>query len=305
MTTLLRIGGYQGAASVHTRALRVLADALQSQAAGAIQLHVTENVTALGHNSTDLFGMVEGGELDACYFASSYLVARVPVLRILDLPFLVGDRERAYRALDGALGQALAREVASRTPFAVLAWWDNGFRHFTNRLRPLRTPADCAGLAIRSMDNALHQAFYRVLGMNPRFIDVKDFPGAVARHEVDAQENPLTNTVNFKVYETHRFVSMTGHYLGMAPVLVNRQRFEALAPAARDALHAAIHTVTQQQRAFACAEDDQCLARLREAGVHVLAPDEIDRAAFVDATRALVERETAHLDPRLLGSLRA
>ena len=35
------------------------------------------------------------------------------------------------------------------------------------------------------------------MGFSPVTIDVKDLVRAVETHEVDAQENPLTNTVNF------------------------------------------------------------------------------------------------------------
>ena len=107
----VRAGGYQGAASVHSRALAVLAEALE--ATGGVA-EITGNVTALGRKATDLFGMTETGELDLCYFASSYLADRVPNLAVLDLPFCFTDRAAVFKALDSAIGQALARDIAAR-----------------------------------------------------------------------------------------------------------------------------------------------------------------------------------------------
>lgn len=304
MPTTLRLGGYQGPQSVHTRAAHVFGETLRRELGDAIDYRQVDNITRIGRNSTDLFGMVESGELELCYFASSYLVARVPSLKILDLPFQIADRATIYRALDGELGRLLARDVAARTPFVVLGYWDNGFRHLSNWRRPIVQPRDCAGLRIRSMDNALHQDVFRALGMTPQFIDVKDFPGAVARHEVDAQENPLTNTVNFKVFETHRHVSMTAHFHGTALLLAQRARHASWPAQVHDALAGAIALATTQQRRFAQQEDEDCLKRLLDAGVDVRQPEAIDRAAFVAATASIVARESALLEPALLEALR-
>src|SRR5688572_16043978 len=101
---ILRCGGYQGESSIHTRALRVI-EAELGRAGIAVTL--TVNVTQQGHKAADLLGMVERGDLDLCYFNSSYLAERVPSLRLLDLPFLITDRTHAYRHLDGPLGDRL------------------------------------------------------------------------------------------------------------------------------------------------------------------------------------------------------
>jgi TRAP-type transport system periplasmic protein len=295
--TTLRMGGYQGAASVHTRAALLLADAFQSRTNGAHAIALTPNITALGRQSTDLFGMVEGDELELCYFASSYLVDRVPNLAIFDLPFAIESRTQIQSLLDGELGRDLAADVAKRTGFTVLGYWDNGCRHMSNWLRPIKRPEDCRGMAMRTMNSAVHQETFRSLGFEPRFIDVKDFVAAVRAHTVDAQENPLTNTVNFKIHEAHRFVSMTGHFYGVALVLANAKRFGALPPGAQAALREAVQVATGAQRRYAIEEDEKCLAALADAGVAVINPGEIDRAAFVQATAAVVDRTKQTIDP--------
>ena len=89
-------------------------------------------------------------------------------------------------------------------------------RHFSNRLHPIRHPRDCLGMKIRTLDNALHQQVFRALGFEPVTIDVKDMPAAIASGAVDAQENPLTNTLNFGLHRTHRHISMTSHFFGVA-----------------------------------------------------------------------------------------
>ncbi len=282
----LHFAGYQPARSVHTRALHALRDTVAQHAGDTLGIKVTDSVVSFGRKAADLLGMVESGELDGCYFASSYLAARVPALGVLDRPFEAGSREAVFGGLDGEVGARLAHAVAAATGFHVLGWWDNGIRHISNAVRPIRTPADCAGLRLRTLDNAQHQAAFRRIGFQPIFIDVADLPRAVAERTVDAQENPLTNMVNFNLQAHHKHVSLTGHLLGIAPLLVNRQRYMAWPPDLQAALNFACRESEATQRALAISEDADCLQLLAEAGVTVVAPEAIDLEGFRKAASA-------------------
>jgi len=284
--TVLRLGGYQGSASVHTKAAYILARELA--AGSGARLDIIADITKTGRNAVDLFDMVEGNELDICYFASSYLAHRVPDLAVFDLPFVSDSREGLYEALDGALGAHIAGEIEKRTGFCLLGYWDNGFRHFTNSVRPIRTPEDCRGLVIRTMASDLHQATFRSLGFHPVYIDVKDYPAAVRDGTVNAQENPLTNTINFDVHLKHKFVSLTAHFCGVTLVLGARARFERLPAPVRAAMGEAMRAATVAQRKSAEEVDEECLVKLSESGVGVLGVDEIDMAAFRAATADIV-----------------
>jgi C4-dicarboxylate-binding protein DctP len=294
------MGGYQGARSVHTRAGKILGQEFVTRAGPDFAFDFCADVTAIGRPSMDLFDMVEGEELEVCYFASSYLAHRVPDLAVLDLPFTIATREEIYPKLDGALGRLIAERIAENTGFLLLGYWDNGFRHFSDRLRPLSRPENCRGLSIRTMNSAVHQATFRALGFEPRFIDVKDFPAAVQSGAVDAQENPLTNIVNFRVHEFHPYVTMTGHFYGVTLVLGNRARIESWPAAARDALREAAAIATKAQRGFAVEEDELCLKVLAEAGVEVLRGEAFDREAFVAATEGVVASEAALIGKDML-----
>jgi TRAP-type transport system periplasmic protein len=302
--TIVRMGGYQGARSVHTHAGRILGREFLERAGDGYRFDFREDVTVLGRPSIDLFGMVAGGELDLCYFASSYLAHDVPDLAVFDLPFRITSREEIHPKLYGALGNRLAEAIARDTVFVSLGYWDNGLRHLSNRVRPIRRPGDCRGLSIRTMNSAVHRATFRALGFAPRFIDVKDFPEAVRTGAVDAQENPLTNMVNFKVHETHRYLTMTGHFYGVTLVLGNRARIASWPKRARDALHGAVAVATEAQHRFAAEEDVARLADLAAAGVQVVGTDEFDRAAFVEATAEVVATQSTAIDPEVMRIVR-
>lgn len=161
--TSLRFAGYQGEASVHTRGLRRFAQAL----APDIAIEIVPDITQTGRPAAALLAMVEAGEIDGCYFASSYLAGRIPALGLFDIPFAATDRAATYAQLDGATGERLAAAVAAASGYRVLGFWDNGFRHLSNAVHPIRRPDDCRGLKLRTLDNALHQEVFAALGFVP------------------------------------------------------------------------------------------------------------------------------------------
>ena len=88
----------------------------------------------------------------------------VPEARILDVPFLFRDKAHARAVLDGPIGQELLTKFDSKG-FKALAWGENGVRHMTNSKRAVNEPGDLKGLKMRTMENPVHVAAYKGLGM--------------------------------------------------------------------------------------------------------------------------------------------
>ncbi len=223
----IRFGGYQPPASVHNKAAEVFGNTLATRLGDDVAFSLDGNIIASGHQAADLLRFVEHGELTLCYFSASYLAERVPAFALLDLPFLLNHRPMAYAALDGPLGQHLAEQLEAHTGFRLLGWWDNGFRHLSNRVRPIQNPGDCRGLRIRTLMSDLHQDVFRRLGFEPVPLDVKDLLASVKSGSIDAQENPLTNIYNFGIHEHHRYITLSGHFFGAAVLLCHRASYDA------------------------------------------------------------------------------
>jgi TRAP-type C4-dicarboxylate transport system substrate-binding protein len=285
------MGGYQAETSILTRALRRLAASLAAVPGADWRVEVIRDVTERGVRAADLLAMVERGEVEICYFAASYLAGRVRALGAFDDPFPAADRTRLYADLDGERGMRLAGDLERLTGYKLLGFWDNGLRHISNRLRAIRHPGDCRGLTIRTLDNAMYQRVLAAVGFTPMVIDVKDLVHAVETHQVDAQENPLTNTVNFGLHKTHKHLSLTSHFHGVALLLANRAWFEALAPDLQAALRSAAADATAAQRQSAIEEDALCLERLKAEGVAIVPAEEIDLAAFRAAVAGATHRQ--------------
>ena len=105
---VVRLGGYQGSDSILTSSLQHLTAQLRSKLPQWI-IAPDEDVTSHGETARSLFTSIDCGVRQMGYMASSYLVAQVPELALLDLPFAINDRPTALRALDGSVGATADR----------------------------------------------------------------------------------------------------------------------------------------------------------------------------------------------------
>ena len=68
---------------------------------------------------------------------------------LFDLPFLVADRDHLARIEEKVFWPQVAQTVED-DGYKVLAVWENGNRHISNNVRQMDTPADLAGVKIRT-----------------------------------------------------------------------------------------------------------------------------------------------------------
>ncbi len=296
----LSLAGYQPPQSVHNRAAEIFGAELKARLGNDLSFELDGNVTERGHKAAEILTMVEEGSRSFCYFATSYLAGRFPDIAALDLPFTMTDRERTYFALDGELGDYLKERVAANSDYRLLGFWDNGYRHITNGVHPIRTPADCQDLKIRTGDSALHQATFRAMGFDPTFIDVKDLPAAVKTGTVDAQDNPLSNIYNFGIHEHHRHITLSGHFLGFVAVLAHAPSYDSWGTQVQAAISEALVIATTAQHGFARASDDEVLAKLDPVKNAIVELTENERNAFETVVAPVVEAESARLGQELI-----
>lgn len=296
---VIRLGGYQGPRSVHTRAAVRFGQALERSAGDRVTFELVPDVLALGRPSGDLPRMVESGELTLCYMASIRFTKYVPELQVFELPYVVRDRARALEALDGALGDRLKARMLEHSPFRALGFWDNGFRHVTNRVRPIRAPADCKGLRIRTQMSELLGKSLAALGFEPIPVDIKEFVESVATDRFHAQENPLTNTFNFNVHRHHRYITLSGHFFGASVLVCSQAQYGAWPKEVQDAVESAAREATAYQHALAAAEDEEILAQIDPKENEVIRLSDEEREAFVKAVEPVVATYRKSLDPKL------
>lgn len=296
----IRFAGYSPPDSTHSRAALHFRESLRQKAGEAVRVDLFWNVLDFGYKLEDLLSMVECGLLTLCYLSTSYLAARVPELEVIDLPFVFEDEAHAHAALDGRLGAFLSARTESRTGYRVLGYWDNGFRHLTNRLRPVRTPADLRGMRIRLQPNEVHVKTFELLGAVAVPVDLKEGIAMIERGEVDAQENPLANTVTYGVANHHRYVTLSGHLYGARGLYVHKESFDSWPAEVQRAVREAAREAIGFQRRLAAETERELRARLEQQGLSIIELTAEERSAFARAVQPVREEARSRLGDDVL-----
>jgi tripartite ATP-independent transporter DctP family solute receptor len=267
------------------RACRYFAEQVAARSDGRLLVDVV-NRASLGDDVTLVNALLDGS-LDLSANGQGPVSAVVPEINAFGLPFLFSAPEQAWRLLDGPLGEELAQRAAAKG-LVVLGFWDNGIRHLSNALHPIRTPADMAGLRIRTPPaDSVTVDIMTALGAQAQPIRFSDVYNALQRGVVDGQENPLINFQAARFDEVQGFISLTGHRYETTPFVMSRRSWDGLSPADQAVITAAAAEATRYQRQLTRAADDAAQADLIRRGVRI---DAVDKAPFIAATAGIRDK---------------
>ncbi|MEJ2375434.1 MAG: TRAP transporter substrate-binding protein [Pseudolabrys sp.] len=285
----IRMGGYGPPGTSFSRALKFIGDRLQAAFGDRLDIKYVWNVMDLGYKAEDILWLVENGLITLGYQSSSYLTERVPALGFVDLPFLFADNAEARSAMDGALGKFLAAEVEARANFRVLDWLENGFRHVSNRLRPIHEPADMKGMKMRVLPSAIQKRTFELLGAVAMPMDLTEAIAMINAGTLDAQENPLANTVTYGVHNFHKFHTLTSHFYISRPVFLHRPSFEAWPDDMQRAMEKAVIEAVSFQRGLAEKEHVAARKTIEDAGCEIVELTATEHDKFAAAVQPLLK----------------
>jgi len=284
----IRMGGYGPSTTSFSLALKRIGDSLSAKFGDRVDIKYVWNIMDLGYRAEDILWLVEHGLLTLGYQSSSYLTDRIPELGVLDLPFLFDQTEKARAAIDGALGERLIAKVEEKVNYRILGFFENGFRHLSNRLRPVRMPADLAGMRIRVLPSDVQVKTFALLGAVPLRLDLTEAIAGIVAGTLDAQENPLSNTVTYGVHKFHRFHTLTNHFYISRPIFLHRTAFESWPQDLRDAMTAAVKEAIAFQRDLHVHEEEDARRTIAQAGCEIVEPTAQEHAAFLAAVQPLL-----------------
>ena len=279
----IRMGGYGPRSTSFSKSLRFIGDRMEAQFGDAVDVKYVWNIMELGYRGEDILWLVENGLLTLGYQSSSYLTDRVPELGFVDLPFLFQNNEQARASIDGALGRKLTDRIEARANYRILGYFENGFRQISNRLRPVRAPADLSGMKIRVLPSNVQARTFELLGAVPLKMDLSEAIASIADDNLDAQENPLANTVTYGVHRFHRYHTISNHFYISRPIFAHRDTIDAWPEEMRAAIYDAARDAVEFQRNLAEQEAIDARKAIEAKGCEIADLTDEERGRFVQA----------------------
>lgn len=277
--TVLKVGHVFAADHPWQIALNGLAEDVAEATDGEVEIEVYPSSQLGGDRE-----MAEGlqlGTVEMALFGTGALQVLDQRLIIEELPYAWPTREHAYAALDGRLGDALA-DILEGQGIVVLSWWESGYRHITNSVRPIEGPEDLEGLTLRVPEAQLRIDTFRELGARPTPLAFSEVFTALQQGVVDGQENPLATIHASRFYEVQDHLALSGHIWGSGALTISQTALDGLSDENRQILIEQADTWKEREREMIQQSDEEVLAELEEAGMQVTRPDPAEFQAAVE-----------------------
>jgi len=258
----------------HFAALK-FAELVKQRTNGDIEITVFPS-NQLGNDGA-MINFVRGGTIDIVSSGASNYNGIVPNTAAMELPFVFRNAQHAYNVLDGAVGTGVLNELGAFN-MKGLAYWENGWRAFTNNKRPVNKPEDLKGLKIRSTPNPYHIQAFKLLGMNPSPMPIAELYTALESGTFDAQEHPINVTLSSKFYEVQKHLTVSNHVYSPLIVAMNKAKFESFPANYQTIIVEAAREAAKYQRDLNAQNAGKVVADLKKAGMQVV--ENVDMAPF-------------------------
>lgn len=219
-----------------------------------------------------------------------------PLGYIEELPFLFSSAEEARAAYDGALGEAY-RTALKDFGIDILCFWENGFRNFTNNVRPIVTPKDMQGIKFRIANSDMRRKTFEALEASAIPMAFAELFTALQQGTVQGQENPLSIITSSKFYEVQKYLSLSRHIYNSATLMVNPDFMNSLTAEERSIVQEAAYNARDYMRELNDEFERTSIEALKGFGMEI---NDIDYESFVEKVKPVWDEFIANYGSELI-----
>ena len=241
-------------------------------------------------NARDTTEMVQQGTLEMAFPSDGVFAGFYAPIQVWSIPYLFPSPPVAWAVMNGKFGHWMLQDIEKKTGIKALAFSQNGFRSFTNNVRPIITPKDMAGLKIRTMESPVYIKLVQSLGASATPISGAETVMALKQGVVDGQENPPSVVYTGGAGDVQKYYTLDEHTLGLHIIVASDKWFKSLTPGEQQ-------IVTDGAQLMAWTENvqktegqwvyTQKLAKDKGMKIHVSTPEE--KELFKKATQGPVK----------------
>lgn len=256
-------------------ALRFFASELSRLTSGQLAVYVYPS-EQLGSQS-DTLELAQLGGIDFIRINSAPLNVLVPETLVPSLPFLFRSIAHMRAAMDGAPGRAILSGLAQHGLIG-LAFYDSGARSIYTVDRPVREPADMAGLKIRVQTSDLFVSMIETMGGNATPMAYGEVYQGMVQGVIDGAENNFPSYESSRQFEVAPVYSLTRHVMAPEILAMSKRSWDKLSDQEQAAVQAAAQASVPVMRKLWDRQVIQSRDIVTAAGVGIV--EDVDREAF-------------------------
>lgn len=266
----MKLGHFAADAHPGNLASKMFAEAVEKRTNGKIKITIYPN-NALGSPPEVLEQNILGA-VDMSLPTQGQLGKYSKKFNCVMLPFIYDNYAHADKVLDGKFLPWALPEL-EQAGLVFLSNWEWGFRNLTNSKHPVNVPDDVKGLKVRTPPELPTQAAMEALGAVVATINFNELQMALKQGVVDGQENPVAVIFSNKLYESQKYLAMTGHNYNTMVHVISKKVWDKLTPEQQAIVKEESKKAGDWMRkTVRDAEADQ-LKQLKEQGMEITYPD--------------------------------
>jgi len=219
-----------------------------------------------------------------------------PICAVFGMPFLFDnyDHLRATMESDNDAINEVKTSMMENIDTRIMGYCYRPFRSVMTMAGEVRTPADMAGMTIRSPESKANQDWITAMGGTPVTISWSELYTSMSTGAAQGAENSITEFHAGSFQDILYCASETNHMPVTCLLTANNTWYESLTDAQREVLDKASADFNDFMWAEFEKASEKAWTEFEAAGVVVIRNDEIDVAAFREASadiyKAFVER---------------
>jgi tripartite ATP-independent transporter DctP family solute receptor len=210
-----------------------------------------------------------------------YLADFVPDAGIINGPYLVQRHDQFGTLFASDWYKDLDRRIQQAGFRLIMAGGFFGARHMIAD-KPIRTPADTAGLTVRVPPNTMWLETFKAMGARPATVQWSEVYNALSQGVVQAAEAPYGSLWGARLHEVKKVISTTAHFIATTTWPINNGYFSRLPREVQEMLLEEGAKGGAEQTRLTNAMEEDFIARFKGAGATIVT--DVDLAAFQRAT---------------------
>ena len=199
---------------------------VEARSGGRIKVEIYP-ANELGSEREQLEG-VQLGSIQMCDVSEGTVGIFFPEILSTAVPYAFRTYTEAWAVEDSPFMMNLMGKMVKDTGIRCLDVNQNGFRNFSNNVRPIHNPDDMKGLKIRTMEHRGHMEMVNQLGASAVPIAWGELYSALQQKVVDGQENPPSLVQAMKFYEVQKYYTLDGHIYSIDFTFMNNKFYNSL-----------------------------------------------------------------------------
>jgi tripartite ATP-independent transporter DctP family solute receptor len=267
-------------------AMQDLGKKLAAATKGRLTLKMFPNMV-LGDEKT-MIEQAQAGGIDIVRTSLGPFGPVVPEVNVFNMPFVFRDEAHMRKVIDGPIGdEILAKITASSANLVGLGWMDSGTRNVFTK-KPVRKPADLAGMKIRMMGNPLFVDTMNAMGGSGISMGMAELYSSLQTGVVDGAENNEPTYTTQSYYTVDKFYNHTAHLIIPEVFVFSKTSWNKLSADDQALIKKLSKECQQEQRRLWDVKVNESRAKMKAEGVTTVT--DVDHDAFFKATQPVRDK---------------